>query len=433
MSVYESISRASLKTKRRLFDYNVSILGQKMKAIRISYKEDMFQDIEIQDTISTSILEAIIRFPTEMPLERYRLGYKSEVDETRTYFYDILPIESYTKLEDHIEKNDFLFFFLEDEKNNKIPYLFQVTDSFGKFEIGLVWKKQYLAPYHGQLTNQIIKYLEEYVISKEYDQFKEENPDSGYLLNLEEQEEYLHEAYKNLFVSPLSPRNQEIVIDSPTTIQCAFGSIDVLGQRVVTPETPLLIVPEEETTLYLVVSEDCKYPSVYASEYFHPFTLDKKDVFAIEEVFSSDLTASFTLDLSFMTKSGISPIIFIDDNGTFLSDEFLIFGDYDYQKFRPIFYVEDSTGKFISIRVKENYELELIAKVSETTVSHLFGSVEGLETIPFNITVSGNNLEIHAIDSNYLLESVDIFFGRTFYLGYEPDRYLNDFIRQIFI
>lgn len=433
MSVYESIKRSSLDVKRRLFDYNISIVGREVKAIRIHQEEDIFHDFSDPEVINAEPIIISVNFPSEIPLERYRMNGSVRNGETRTYFYEILPVEVYVKLEDNMAVNDFLFLFMEDDQKNKIPFLFQITDTFGKFEIGMVWKKFYVAPYNGSDIEKLIPFLENYVISKEYDQFKEENPDSDYLMNLEDQEEYLHEAYKNLFVSPLSPRNQEIVIDSPTTIQCAFGSIDVLGQRVVTPETPLLVVPEAEMTLYLVVSEDCRYPSVYASEQFHPFTLDKRDVFAIEEIFSSDLTASFTLDLSFMTKSGISPIIFIDDNGTILSDEFLIFGDYDYQKFRPIFYVEDSTGKFISIRVKENYDLELIAKVSETTVSHLFGNVEGLETIPFTFTVSGNDLEIHAIDSNYLLENVDIFFDRKFYLGYEPERYLNDFIRQIFI
>lgn len=433
MSIYESISRASLKAKRRMFDLNVCTLGKKMKAIRISYSEDLFQNVKIEDAFSNSTLNAIIRFPTEMPLERYRIGSNFEVSETRTYFYDLLPIESYTKLTDTIEKNDFLFFFLEDEKDNKIPYLFQVVENFGKFDIGLIWKKQYLAPYHGQLTDQIVSYLEEYVIHEAYDKYKEENPNSEYLLNLEKQEEYSHEAYQNLFINPLNPKNQEIKIKDTIVIQCAFGSIEVLGHGIATVETPLLLNFEQETLIYLVVSEDCKFPSVYASSILHPFTLDKKNAFAIEKVFESDLNVSFTLNLSNLKSSGFCPIIFIDSANTILADDFLIFGDYDYQKFRPIFYVEDVNGKFISIRIEENYDFTLTAKTSEETVSHIFGNVENIETIPFKLQMNGNNLEVYGINNSYIVNNANLFFERTFYLGYEPERYLNDFIRQIFI
>lgn len=434
MSIYEAISKASLNLKRRLFDYNISLLGQEVKAIKISFEEDIFHDAKILDVISDGSIQAVIRFPVEMPLERYRMGQKVDVAETRTYFFELLPVESFTKLVDKIEKNDLLFFFLEDEQYNKIPYLFQVTDSFGKFEIGMVWKKQYLAPYYGHLLDQIIQHLEDYVISKEFDNFKNENPDSQYFLTEEQQKEYLHEPYKNLFKNPLNPKNQELTIDSTITIQCAFGSINVLGKGIVTPENPLKIELDEGETevIYLVVDENCQYPSVYESDTFHPFILDKKGAFALEELFHSDLSATFTLDFTLLKKSGVSPIILVDENSMYLADDFFIFGDYDYQKFRPLFYVEDNSRNFISLRVKENLEIEFTSKTNTDSYTTILGSVDEIETLDFRFYVEGNNFKLEILNQILEIENINSFFGRNFYIGYEPERYLNDFIRQIY-
>lgn len=433
MSVYESVKRASLDVKRRLFDYNISIVGREVKAIRIRQEEDIFHDFSEPEILSSGPITVSVNFPRELPLERYRMGGKVQTAETRTYFYELIPVEIYAKLSDNMAVDDFIFFFMEDDQKNKIPFLFQITDVFGKFEIGMIWKKFYVAPYNGSDIDKLIPYLENYVISKEYDQFKEENPESSYLLDIEEVKDYIHEPYKNLFHQPLNPKDQVIVINEPTTIQCAFGYIDVQGQRLVTPSEPLLITPEEEIILHLVVSSDCKLPSVYTSDTFHPFILDKRDAFAIKELFTPDLVGQFTLGLTFMKKSGISPIVFVDDLGIYLADEFLIFGDYDHQKFRPIFYVEDSSGNFISIKITGGYWIELVAKTSETTVFHSFGNVSDLDTVPFNFNVLGNTFEFSTMDSVFVVESADVFFGKNFYLGYEPERYLNDFVRQIYM
>lgn len=159
MSIKESIDRSSLRVKRRLFDFNVRSKGRSLQVVKMSLgKRDIFHDTELE-IIESKKIEAIISFPDRLPLERYRFDGHSQVEETRTYFYEILPIECYTQMEDNIEKNDILVFSLEDEQYNKIPFVLQVTDSFGKFEYGLVWKMQYLAPINGTLPPNVIDYI----------------------------------------------------------------------------------------------------------------------------------------------------------------------------------------------------------------------------------------------------------------------------------
>jgi hypothetical protein len=177
MSVGESILRSSIKVKRRLFDRAIQSLGRETQIVRVFItEEDIFGD-QTLSVISGDVVHAVIRFPDQMSLDRFRIremaddpgetisnsalfeDYGTEPLETRTYFYEILPIECYTKISDSIETRDILAIYLEDENNNFIPFLFQVTESFGKFDYGLVWKMQYLAQYNGQMTEEIMSYL----------------------------------------------------------------------------------------------------------------------------------------------------------------------------------------------------------------------------------------------------------------------------------
>lgn len=164
MSIYESISNSSAKVKRRLIDENIKKMGREMKILRLKGTEDIFQDMTNIQELSLNVINAIIKFPTELPLDRYRADYSEAVEETRTFFFDLLPIEAYTKFSDHVEQRDLLFFHLEDEIGNRIPFLLQVTEVFGSFSTSLVYKKLYLAPQHGALTQSILSQLSDYYI-----------------------------------------------------------------------------------------------------------------------------------------------------------------------------------------------------------------------------------------------------------------------------
>lgn len=169
MSVFESISKSSSKLKRRLFDENITRMGREIKIIKIKGTEDIYHDIGNYEQLSKDVISVIVKFPTEIPLDRYRADASESVEETRTFFFDVLPIEAYTKFEDHVEKRDLLFFNLEDENKNLIPFLLQVTEVFGSFSTSLVYKKLYLAPQHGALDQSLINQLNDYYIESTHD------------------------------------------------------------------------------------------------------------------------------------------------------------------------------------------------------------------------------------------------------------------------
>ena len=176
MSIYQSISNASAKLKRRLIDENIRKLGREMKIVRIHGQEDIFQDMTDVTELSKDVIDVILKFPAEIPLDRFRADREESVDDTRVFFFDLLPIEAYTKFEDHVEKRDLLFFWLEDESNNKIPFLLQVTEVFGSFNTSLVYKKLYLAPQHGALTQSILNKISDYYTMETGDALVREEP-----------------------------------------------------------------------------------------------------------------------------------------------------------------------------------------------------------------------------------------------------------------
>ena len=151
-------------------------MGREIKIIRIHGEEDIFQDMKDIQELSKDVINIVIKFPTEIPLDRYRADASEAVEETRTFFFDLLPVEAFAKFADHVEKRDLLFFFLFDEMHNKIPFLLQVTEVFGSFSTSLVYKKMYLAPQHGALTQSILNQLSDYYTMETGDALVRENP-----------------------------------------------------------------------------------------------------------------------------------------------------------------------------------------------------------------------------------------------------------------
>lgn len=159
MGIKESIQRSSLKIKRNLFDQDIKRKGRILQVIKLTItEEDIFHD-KLNSVIEAQDLEAIIVFPDKIPLDRFRFSGEAIVQETKTFFFEILPIDCYTKISDSVETNDLLIFSLEDENYNQIPFVLKVTETFGKFDIGLIWKMQYLAPVNGGLSPEITEYI----------------------------------------------------------------------------------------------------------------------------------------------------------------------------------------------------------------------------------------------------------------------------------
>ena len=162
MGYYDYLMKAQEKVKQVLFDENIRMLGREVYAIRISANEDMFHDLTDVHAIydDDRQISIIINFPDEIPVDRYRYSETaSNVSETRISFIDLLPIVGYTKLDDNLEKNDLIFFSLNDEKKNSIPFILQVCEVFGKFEKSMVWKKVNLAPYHGAISREVYQLM----------------------------------------------------------------------------------------------------------------------------------------------------------------------------------------------------------------------------------------------------------------------------------
>jgi hypothetical protein len=100
-------------------------------------------------TISVSDIPIIFIFPPgEMPLIRLRArnGTQAEVQSSGLFFYDILPIECYTRWEDHLENGDVIYFWAGDENGNKMPVVFKILDQKGAFSSQLIWRKFLAAP-----------------------------------------------------------------------------------------------------------------------------------------------------------------------------------------------------------------------------------------------------------------------------------------------
>ena len=174
MSLYDKLTASNLRVKRRLFDYHVSQLGRTTKVVRIQYQEDMYKDLTDIEALSSNEISVIFEFPEEMPLDRYRLDGTDYVEDTRTFFFDLLPIGVFTRLEDTIEKRDLLFFWFKDENDNSIPMLLQISEVFGRFETGLVWKKAFASPVYGALTQPLYKILKDYYTPEKLDTVTEE-------------------------------------------------------------------------------------------------------------------------------------------------------------------------------------------------------------------------------------------------------------------
>lgn len=152
--------KASAKVQQRLFDQNIHTTGREINGLKISLIEDIFQNTEEEVVLNYEDITATIVYPTEIPIDRYRLNGGLEVSQTRTFFFDLLPIEIYSKLENAIEKDDYIFHFFEDELGNKIPMLLQITETFGRFSTDLIWRKYYAAPKNGRVPQPIIDLIQ---------------------------------------------------------------------------------------------------------------------------------------------------------------------------------------------------------------------------------------------------------------------------------
>jgi hypothetical protein len=145
---YNKINDWVAKSIRKLSDYHVFTAGRKTECTRLSRNTDIWGNDNLE-TISISSVPVIFIFPPgEMPLIRLRAGNgtQAEVQSSGLFFYDILPIECYTRWEDRLENGDVIYFWAGDENGNKMPVVFKILDQKGAFSSQLIWRKFQAAP-----------------------------------------------------------------------------------------------------------------------------------------------------------------------------------------------------------------------------------------------------------------------------------------------
>jgi hypothetical protein len=145
---YNAINDWIAKSVRKLSDYHIFTAGRRTECTRLSRNADVWGN-ENLTSISVSTAPVIFIFPPgEMPLIRLRVGNgtQAEVQSSGLYFYDILPIEVYTRWEDRLEPGDVIYFWAGDENGNRMPVIFKILDQKGSFSSQLIWRKFIAAP-----------------------------------------------------------------------------------------------------------------------------------------------------------------------------------------------------------------------------------------------------------------------------------------------
>jgi hypothetical protein len=148
MPAYNKINDWVAKSIRKLSDYHIFVSGRRTECTRLSRNADIWGNDDLT-TISAATIPVIFIFPPgEMPLIRLRSenGTQAEVQSSGLFFYDILPIECYTRWEDRLENGDVIYFVAGDENGNKMPVVFKILEQKGAFSSQLIWKKYLAAP-----------------------------------------------------------------------------------------------------------------------------------------------------------------------------------------------------------------------------------------------------------------------------------------------
>ena len=144
---------ASARAQRTLFDNSIKVNGRVIDAFMFHIDEDKYgnEDIEI---LSEAIIEAIILYPTEIPLDRIQgLEESNVITSDRLFFFDLLPIEIFTKWSDKVQKNDFIVHLIKNDIGKKFPIILKISENLGAFSTELLWRKSLCSPYRGEIPS----------------------------------------------------------------------------------------------------------------------------------------------------------------------------------------------------------------------------------------------------------------------------------------
>lgn len=174
MGYQDKISRVTARAKRKLFDYRVSLSGTASQVLRIRTEEDMYRN-KTYSVINKEVVPFVLKLPESLPLNRLRKFDENlnpvnamdedDADTTSAFFYDVLPIEGYSRFKDDIEKGDFIIKKVYADDDNRTPQLLvlQVTETLGNLDNDeLTWKRHNLAPVTGDLPDAAVEAIQAY-------------------------------------------------------------------------------------------------------------------------------------------------------------------------------------------------------------------------------------------------------------------------------
>lgn len=149
-SIQTKLDRKTAALRRKLFDNAIALTGVDISCIRLKTVKNMYGDVETLTIINNDEIILNISIPSDIPISRLRSDAVDEVNDSSTvFFYDILPIDVYSKWTDNIEKGDIILFNIFDERDEPIQLILKISDAVTKFKQSIVWKRSLAAPYNG--------------------------------------------------------------------------------------------------------------------------------------------------------------------------------------------------------------------------------------------------------------------------------------------
>lgn len=145
----------------------IKLKGIEIKGIRIYEDINKYGDTTNLDIISNNTFTGVLDYSNiEIPINRYRLdNTDATIDNESIYLFDILPLDLFTRWSDELEKGDLLVLLLKDKVANiDIPIVFRISETLGRFQTTLLWKKYQVAPYNpGKIDSSVKTLILDYI------------------------------------------------------------------------------------------------------------------------------------------------------------------------------------------------------------------------------------------------------------------------------
>lgn len=164
MGIQDKIARSQITARHKLRDYNISQSGVETQVIRLKVEENMYGD-ETVEIVDDDVITLALDLPDEIPQTRLRTDVTQQIADTQSYyFFDILPIEGYSRLEDNVEKGDILVYIIHDKKDSPSLYLvLRVSELIGTISNRYLTSRKFqCAPHNMGLPQQVQDIINKY-------------------------------------------------------------------------------------------------------------------------------------------------------------------------------------------------------------------------------------------------------------------------------